>query len=173
MYKKSFLMVLLIVGAVFATAFTRQMIETQHLPSSYDPGLTIDQAFKTAKTPLFVEFYTDSCGTCRRVSPMVHELMKDEWQGKMTLVMLDVENPQNQQAAQLFGVDELPAIYVFDFKNMRKHQIDDAHFESKDTLYKAVNEVLTVTIPNSKPRKLDPSRAPQMSSMRPGGPSGS
>ncbi len=163
MFKKSLLMVALVMTVVFASAFTSQMIQTQGLPSSFDPGLSIDEAFKTSKVPVFIEFYTDTCSTCRKVSPWVHDLVKEKYKDQLTLVMIDVEYPENQQVAQLFGVEELPAMYVFDFKNMKKHPIESKYFGSRDGIDQALHYILTDAIPNTEPRKLDPAMAPQVS----------
>ena len=159
MFKKSLLMVALVMTVVFASAFTSQMIQTRGLPSSYDPGLSIDDAFKTSKVPVFIEFYTDTCSTCRKVSPWVHELVKEKYKDQLTLVMVDVEYPENQQVAQLFGVEELPAMYVFDFESR--------YFDSKDGIDQALHHILTDAIPNTEPRELDPAMAPQVSFQSP------
>ena len=83
MFKRSFLLVLSILTLVFASALITQVITAKSLPSAYDPGLSIEKAFKTAKTPLLIEFYTDSCGTCRKVTPLVHETYK-QYRNKLT-----------------------------------------------------------------------------------------
>ena len=138
-------MVAMIFTVVFASAFTSRIIEARNLPSFYDPGLKIDEAFKTSKTPLFIEFYSDECTTCRRMAPMVHELMTDPKHGftqKLTLVMIDVADPESTPVAQLFGVDELPGLYVFDFKHMKKHQITSEHFLKQTDIEAELNRIL-------------------------------
>ena len=142
MFKRSFLMVATVLLLVFASAFTGQMMATRNLPSSYDPGLSIEEAFQTSKTPLLVEFYSDTCTTCQRIAPIVHEL-EGEYKDRLTLVMVDVGNPDNQQVAKLFGVDELPGLFVFDFKHMKKYQVDPKDFTSKGTLQQALDEILS------------------------------
>lgn len=145
MFKKSFLMVMTVLALVFASSFTSQMIATSTLPSSYDPGLPIDKAFKTSKTPLLIEFYSDTCGTCQKVSPMIHHLANATYKDRLTLVMLDVDDSQNYDIAKLFGVDELPSIYVFDFKHMKKHKIDPTSFASQTTLDQAIADAVKQT----------------------------
>src|SRR5690242_14555768 len=119
MFKRSFFLVMLISLMVFVSAFAGQMWMTKDLPSSYDPGLSIEQAFKSSKVPILVEFYSDSCGTCKRLSPIIHELKDGPYKDRLTLVMLDVSEPSNQEIAKLFGVDSLPGLYVFDHHNMK------------------------------------------------------
>lgn len=145
MFKRSFLLVVIIVLMVFASAFASQMWMTKDLPSAYDPGLSIDTAFKTSKAPLLIEFYSDSCGTCKRLTPVIHELEDGPYKNRLTLVMLDVSEPSNQGIAQLFGVDALPGVYVFDHHHMKKHQIKPEAFVSKQSLQQALDEALVQT----------------------------
>lgn len=142
MFKRSFMLVVMIVLLVFVSAFASQMWVTRDLPSSFDPGLSIDTAFKTSKVPLLIEFYSDDCATCRRVAPMVHELKDTLYKDKLTVVMLDVTDPANRDIAQLFGVDTLPGLYVFDHRRMKKFQIKSQDFASKGTLQQAIDEAL-------------------------------
>jgi thiol-disulfide isomerase/thioredoxin len=145
MFRRSFLLVFIITLMVFASAFASQMWITKDLPSSYDTGLNIEKAFKTSKAPLLIEFYSDSCGTCRRVTPVIHELQEGPYKNKLTLVMMDVSESSNQDIAQLFGVDALPALYVFDHHHMKKYQIKPEEFVSKETLRHAIDTALEKT----------------------------
>ncbi len=142
MFKRSVLLCLLVIATVFVSSFTAQWLATSNLPSAYDPGPRIDKAFKSAKNPLLVEFYSDTCGTCQRMAPIVHELSQRDYAEKLTLVMMDVNDPENLQIAKLFGVNELPSIFVFDFKHMKKRQIDSKFFQSKSTLKQAISQAL-------------------------------
>ncbi|MEB3286002.1 MAG: thioredoxin family protein [Vampirovibrionales bacterium] len=144
MFKRSTVFVLSIVAMVFVSSFAANMIATAGLPSSYDPGVTIDDAFKSAKTPLLVEFYSDSCSTCKHVSPILHELSQQDYRNKVMLVMMDVEDPAHFEVAKLFGVNELPSVYVFDFHRMKKQQIRPEAFPTKKTMQNAIDKALTV-----------------------------
>lgn len=159
MFKRSFLLVSLIVLMVFASAFASQMWITKDLPSAYDPGLSIDAAFKTSKTPLLVEFYSDSCGTCKRLAPIIHELQEGPYKNKLTLVMLDVSEPSNQGIAQLFGVDSLPGLYVFDHRHMKKQQIPAEAFISHQSLRSALDVALVKTQQHADEKALAPARS--------------
>ncbi len=143
MFKRSFLLVLSIVVLVFTSAFATQMVLTRDLPSSFDPGITVQQAFQTSQVPLLIEFYSDSCATCKRVTPVLHDLKDREYKDRLTLVMVNVEEPDNQMVAQLFGVDELPGLYIFDHHHMKKFQIGPQAMESAGTLKGAIDEALT------------------------------
>lgn len=143
MFKRSLLLVLSIVLLVFTSAFATQMALTRDLPSSYDPGLTIQEAFQTSKVPLLIEFYSDTCGTCKKVTPMLHELKQSAYKDRLTLVMLDVEDPDTAMVAQLFGVEELPALYVFDHHHMKKLQIPMKAMQNEGLLKASIDEALS------------------------------
>jgi thioredoxin 1 len=149
MFKRSFFLVTLISLMVFLSAFASQLWITKDLPSSYDPGLSIEKAFKTSKVPILVEFYSDSCGTCKRLSPIIHELKEGPFKDRLTLVMMDVSEPENQDIARLFGVDSLPGLFVFDHHHMKKYQIKPEDFVSKGTLQQSIEEALTKTLMRS------------------------
>jgi len=145
MFKRSFLLVSLVFLLVFASAFASQMWTTKDLPSAYDKGLTIEKAFKTSKVPLLIEFYSDTCGTCKRLAPVIHALETGPYQGKLTLVMMDVNEPGNQDIARLFGVDSLPGLYVFDHLHMKKHAIKAEDFATQAQLQKAIDAALSLS----------------------------
>ncbi|MGE0199657.1 MAG: thioredoxin domain-containing protein [Candidatus Melainabacteria bacterium] len=142
MFRRCFQLVLTVLSIVFITSFVSQMIVTAHLPSAYDPGVSIQTAFKTSKKPLLIEFYSDTCTTCRRMAPLIHDLYNDHYQQDLTLVMLDVNNPANYEVSQLFGLKELPGIYVFDFKHMKKHMVASEHFRSKESVRAELDRIL-------------------------------
>jgi thioredoxin-like negative regulator of GroEL len=151
MFKRSFFLVSLVFLLVFASAFASQIWMTRDLPSTYDQGLTIEKAFKTSKVPLLIEFYSDTCGTCKRLAPVIHALESGPYQGRLTLVMMDVSEGANQDIARLFGVDSLPGLYVFDHRHMKKHAIPAEAFTSQARLQKAIDEALALSSAPARP----------------------
>ena len=145
MFKRSFILVSLIFGLVFASAFASQLWITKDLPSAYDNGLTIEKAFKTSKVPLLIEFYSDTCGTCKRLAPVIHALETGPYKGRLTLVMMDVNEDANQDIARLFGVDSLPGLYVFDHRHMKKHAIQAEDFATEERLKAAIDHALALS----------------------------
>lgn len=142
MFKKSVILVLVIVGGVFISTYMNGMAELAKLPSTYDSGLTLDEAFKTSEVPVLIEFYADSCTSCRRLAPIMHDVTA-EYEGKITPVMLDVANEDTKMVAELFGLEELPGVYVFDTKHMKKEQIESEYFLTKKTLATGIDEALS------------------------------
>jgi thiol-disulfide isomerase/thioredoxin len=139
MFNRSVWVVLAIMVVVCVSGFTSQYLTASQLPSTYDTGLGIQEAFKTAKGPLLVEFYSDTCGTCQRVTPWLHHWQRQHPK-KLTLVMLNVEDPNTQPIGEIFGVKTLPALYVFNPKRMKKTQVQPASFQSEQTLTLALQE---------------------------------
>lgn len=142
MFKKSLLVVLVLVGGVFVSTYMSSMAELSKLPSTYDTGRTLDDAFKTSKVPVLIEFYADSCMTCRRLAPIMHEVT-ESYGDKITPVMLDVANEDTKMVAELFGLEELPGVYVFDTKHMKKEQITSEYFLTSKTLAAGIDDALT------------------------------
>ncbi len=142
MFKKSFLLVLGVVAVVFASAFTTQMVLSGQLPSAYDPGIAVDEAFKTSKYPLLIEFYSDTCSSCRTVTPLIHQVYDADYKDKLTLVMVDVNDDDGYQISRLFGVESIPAVFVFDFKHMKKDELDMEHLLSQKSFSTALDQAL-------------------------------
>lgn len=145
MFKRSFFLVIALLALVFTSAFAAQLWITKDLPSTYDTGLTIEKAFKTSKAPLLIEFYSDTCGACRRVAPVVHQLAETRYKDRLTTVMMDVDDADTRSIAELFGVNTLPALYVFDHHHMKKHAIPAESFVSNQKLTQTIDGLLQRT----------------------------
>ncbi|HRH71234.1 MAG TPA: thioredoxin [Flavobacteriales bacterium] len=63
-------------------------------------------ALKSDK-PVMVDFWTEWCGPCRMVGPVVEELAK-EYDGKAVIGKLNVDN--NPQVAMKYGIRSIPTI---------------------------------------------------------------
>lgn len=142
MFRRSVWVVITILSLVFASSFASQMMRTGNLPSAYDTGLRMNDAFKSSETPLLVEFYADSCTTCQMVTPLVHRAYKSDFKDKLTVVMVDTDDPNNAMYTQLFGIDTIPALFVFDPKHMKKEPIPFEALDTPATITEAVNTAL-------------------------------
>lgn len=138
MYKRSLWISIIFIGVVFASSFFGQMMVAGQLPSAYDPGLAVEDAFKTSEKPLLIEFYTDTCSACKGITPLVHRVYENNFDEQLTLVMVDVDNPKNRGIAQLFAIDSVPALFVFDHKNMKKEAIPYDELHSPPTIKTAI-----------------------------------
>ena len=145
MYRKSFFIVLLalMVMGLLATG-TRYVMAipgVTGLPSSYDPKIPMMEAMQTSTKPLLIEFYSDTCGTCQVVTPWTYKL-KDRFANDLTFVMVDVNDPQNAQVSQIFGIEYIPAIFVFDAKHMAKAQVSTSAYANSEALGKGIQDAL-------------------------------
>ena len=145
MYRKSFFMVmvtLLLMGILFAgTRIVSAIPGISHTPSVYDPKVSIVDAVRTSDRPLLIEFYSDSCPACQTVTPWMHNLSA-KYRPDLKFVMINMDDPQQSQIADIFGVQFIPAVFIFDFKHMHKVQVDEASYSNQDNVDLAIAKAL-------------------------------
>jgi len=95
-----------------------------------------DQAVLQAGTPVLVEFWAAWCAPCRMVAPIVEELA-EEYEGKVTVVKLDVD--QNPKAASKYGIMSIPSLIIFKDGNPVSNLVG---FRPKADLKRSLDEAL-------------------------------
>ena len=88
--------------------------------------------------PAIIDFYADWCAPCRQLSPLLEELAK-EYEGKLVVYKIDTE--KERDLAQAMGITGLPSLLFIPADGSPQMSMG---FLPKETLVKAVNEVLLV-----------------------------
>lgn len=76
------------------------------------PSMSMDEFKKivTADVPVLVDFYAPWCAPCRRMTPMLEQLSKEN-EGKMILVKINID--EHRQLAEQLQVTEIPIFKVY------------------------------------------------------------
>lgn len=148
--------VLIVVGIGFGV----QTNQAAKLPSAYDTGLTVDAAFQGATKPLLIEFYSDSCHACQIVTPIIHAIYEKAYKDKLTFVMANTDDEKNAPIAELFGIDAIPAIFVFDPRKMKKAEVLVPEVFHASDLEKGLADAFT-TVANAKAKAINSANAPK------------
>lgn len=74
--------------------------------------MSVDEFNKmvTADVPVLVDYYAPWCAPCRKMSPMLEELSKEN-EGKMKLVKINVD--EHKQLIEQLGITEIPVFSVY------------------------------------------------------------
>ncbi len=73
-------------------------------------GFMVDVIEASQETPIIVDFWAPWCGPCKQLTPALERLVK-QYAGKVRLVKINVD--ENQELAQQFRVQSIPAVYGF------------------------------------------------------------
>ncbi|CAN5497147.1 thioredoxin TrxA [soil metagenome] len=102
--------------------------------------VTGDSSFKKdvleSKLPVFVDFYADWCGPCKKLSPIVEDLAK-EYDGKVAFYRINID--KNEALANKYEINSIPAIKVF--KN-GKIVADSLGFKTAEQLRPEIQKAL-------------------------------
>lgn len=62
--------------------------------------------------PVLVDFWAPWCGPCRMMAPILDEL-SGALEGKIKIVKVDTENPENQGLAMEYQIQSIPNMKLF------------------------------------------------------------
>ncbi|NNC23782.1 thioredoxin TrxA [Salinisphaera sp. USBA-960] len=75
---------------------------------------TTDESFSDdvlgASGPVLVDYWAEWCGPCKMIAPVLEELA-DEYNGKLTIAKLDIDN--NQETPPNYGIRSIPTLMLF------------------------------------------------------------
>ena len=74
------------------------------------------QSFKdevlTSELPVLVDFWAPWCGPCQMMAPILESLAK-KFEGKLKVVKVDTEQPDNQALAYQYQIQSIPNLKLF------------------------------------------------------------
>lgn len=73
-----------------------------------------------SEKPVLVDFWSEWCGPCRMLSPVVEELSK-EYEGKAVIGKINVDD--NPATAEKYGIMSIPTLLIFKNGKMVEKQV--------------------------------------------------
>jgi thioredoxin 1 len=83
---------------------------------------SFEQEVLQAGVPVLVDYWADSCGPCKMISPILDEVAK-EYAGKLKVCKLNID--ENQATPPKFGIRGIPTLMIF--KNGNVEATRSAH----------------------------------------------
>lgn len=92
------------------------------------------------KTPTIIDFYSDWCGPCKTIEPLLKEI-DEEFNGKINIIKINVEKEPDIAAA--FGIRGIPSLLLVPMDG-QPQMVQGAL--PKETLVGTIQDVMKVSI---------------------------
>src|SRR5574344_1032218 len=135
------LVVVLVITSTIGIAFAQGVFKKSK-PSDYKVGVTYTQALEADK-PMLVLFYADWCGYCLRFMPKL-VVIDRQYSSKYSIVMLDVEKPENQLMVQRAALSGFPTLYIIDPKYDNQILLNGQLYGDTEKLGKELDRYLRI-----------------------------
>ncbi len=76
------------------------------------PTFAADVIEPSMQVPVIVDFWAPWCGPCKTLGPLIEKVVRAA-NGKVRLVKVNIDEPQNQPLAQQLRIQSIPAVYAF------------------------------------------------------------
>lgn len=63
-------------------------------------------------TPILVDYFAPWCGPCKMMHPVLEEVKKQLGE-RLKIIKVDIEQPNNRQNVNLYGVQAVPTLILF------------------------------------------------------------
>ena len=133
--KKKIIILAAIIFTVILTsaiAFAINMQPQYNKPSDYHVGVNYEDALKSDK-PMVALFYVDWCGYCMKFMPKF-KIVSDIYKNKFNFVMLNAEDPANENLIADVALTGFPTVYILDPKYDNRVLINGAIYQNMKKL---------------------------------------
>ena len=133
--KKKIIILAAIIFTVILTsaiAFAINMQPQYNKPSDYHVGVKYEDALKSDK-PMVALFYVDWCGYCMKFMPKF-KIVSDIYKNKFNFVMLNAEDPANENLIADVALTGFPTVYILDPKYDNRVLINGAIYQDMKKL---------------------------------------
>jgi thioredoxin 1 len=94
------------------TNITKQMPNSVAAINAQTDDFAKYNAALNQKKPMIVDFYTDWCGWCKKLEPVLADL-KTTWRDKVVFVRINAEDPKNKDIVKKANVKGFPTMHFY------------------------------------------------------------
>jgi thioredoxin 1 len=81
-------------------------------PINVNGKVNFESEVLKSELPVLVDFWAPWCGPCQMMAPVLEELAQ-EFEGKLKIVKVDTDQPDNQEVAIEYMIQSIPNLKLF------------------------------------------------------------